>query len=99
MHDGVVRTLTHVRYVPRLKMNLILLGTMESKGYKYFGLNGVLRVTKGALVVIKGLRESMLYVLQGKIVTGSISVSRFAEENSKSAWLWHMQFDYVGEKV
>jgi hypothetical protein len=31
-HDGIIRTLTKVRYVPDLKPNLISLGTLESFG-------------------------------------------------------------------
>ena len=34
-HDGIVRTLTGVRYVPELKRNLISLGTLESHGCRY----------------------------------------------------------------
>ncbi|PHT81193.1 hypothetical protein T459_14208 [Capsicum annuum] len=41
MHDGVVRTLTDVRYVPNLKKNLISLGTLKSLGCKYKGAAAV----------------------------------------------------------
>jgi len=47
-HDGVVRTLSNVRHVPDLKRNLILLGTLESKGCKYSAEGGVLKVSKGS---------------------------------------------------
>ncbi|GJX46602.1 hypothetical protein Tco_0271792 [Tanacetum coccineum] len=57
MHDGVVRTLTDVHHVPDLKKNLILLGVLDSKGFKYTSENGVLRVSKGALVVMKATKE------------------------------------------
>ncbi|GKF22988.1 retrovirus-related pol polyprotein from transposon TNT 1-94, partial [Tanacetum coccineum] len=57
MHDGVVRTLTDVRHVPDLKKNLISLGVFDSKGFKYTSENGVLRVSKGALVVMKATKE------------------------------------------
>ncbi len=33
MHDGAVRELTNVRYVPKLKKNLISFGTLYSNGY------------------------------------------------------------------
>ena len=35
MFNGIVRELTDVRYVPELKSNLILLGVLDSCGYKY----------------------------------------------------------------
>ena len=31
-HDGSTRVLTYIRYVPKLKKNLISLGALESKG-------------------------------------------------------------------
>ncbi|KAG8499034.1 hypothetical protein CXB51_005442 [Gossypium anomalum] len=47
MFDRVVRTLSEVRHVPELKRNLILLGTLDSKGYKYTAESGVLKISKG----------------------------------------------------
>jgi len=35
MVDGTVRTLTDVRYVPKLHKNLISLSTLDSLGYSY----------------------------------------------------------------
>ncbi|GKC05160.1 transposable element, partial [Tanacetum coccineum] len=52
-----VRTLTDVCHVPDLKKNLISLGVLDSKGFKYTGENGVLRVLKGALVVMKATKD------------------------------------------
>ena len=63
MHDGVKRELQQVRYIPALKRNLILLGILDSKGYEYKAPGGVLKVTRGCLVVMKGLIENGLYVL------------------------------------
>ncbi|CAN1242735.1 Retrovirus-related Pol polyprotein from transposon TNT 1-94 [Linum perenne] len=54
MFEGVVRTLTDVRHIPDLKRNLISLSTLDSKGYKYTGEGGVLKVSKGSLVIMKG---------------------------------------------
>ncbi|KAM0995986.1 hypothetical protein ACFX2C_006047 [Malus domestica] len=35
LHDGMVKELTGVRYVPNLKKNLISLGTLKSKGFRF----------------------------------------------------------------
>ncbi|CAI9753748.1 unnamed protein product [Fraxinus pennsylvanica] len=43
MFDGVVRTLTDVRYVSELKLNLISLSTLDSKNCRYIGKGGVLK--------------------------------------------------------
>ncbi|GKG00511.1 hypothetical protein Tco_0302201, partial [Tanacetum coccineum] len=51
------RTLTDVRHVPDLKKNLISLGVLDSKGVKYMSENGVLCVSKGALVVMRATKD------------------------------------------
>ena len=56
IHDGIVRTLSNVRHVPDLKCNFISLGTLESKGCKYSAEGGVLKVSKGNLILLQGLR-------------------------------------------
>ena len=70
MFDGILRMLRDVKHVPNLKRNFILLSTLDSKGYKYIGEGGTLKVNKGALVVMKGQKRiANLYVFQGTIVT------------------------------
>ena len=69
-HDGVVRTLFNVRHVPDLKRKLISLSTLESKGCKYLAEGRVLKVSKGSRMLLKGLRQGGLYVLQASTTTG-----------------------------
>lgn len=75
MLDGTIRTLTDVRFIPMMKRNLISLSVFDNKGYKYSGGDGVLKVSKGSLVVIKAdLRKSNgLYYLRGTTIIGSAS--------------------------
>ena len=63
MHVGVIRTLTNIRHVLGLRKNLISFGTLDSIGCNFSGESGVLRVTKGFLVVMKGKKIDNLYVL------------------------------------
>jgi len=37
--------------------------------------NGILKVTKGSLVVMKGIRDSNLYYMKGSTVTSSLTAS------------------------
>ena len=53
MHHDIIRTLTDVRHVLELKKNLISLGTLDSKGCTYKARGGVLRISKGVVVVMK----------------------------------------------
>ena len=63
MHDDIVRALTNVRHVPNLKKILISLGTLNSNGCTYKVGDGVLRISKGALIVMKGKKINGLYAL------------------------------------
>jgi len=95
--DGVVRTLSDVRYIPKLKRNLISLGTLESLRCKYLAEGGVLKVSKGSLVLLKANRIGSLYVLQGTNVTGSVAVSSSVAKNDVTK-LWHMRLGHMSEK-
>ena len=53
MFDGVIRTLTNVRHVTELNKRLIFLGVLDSCGHNFTSLGGILKVSKGALVVMK----------------------------------------------
>ena len=98
MHDGSVRELTNVRYVPNLKKNLISLGTLESKGHKIILDNGVAKVVSGSLVIMKGTRERNLYFLQGGAVTSETAVSETTDD-ADTTRLWHMRLGHAGEKA
>jgi len=50
------------------------LGTLEVNGCRYSDENGVLKVIRGAMMLMKGLRQGSLYLLQGTTVTSSAIV-------------------------
>ena len=52
----MVRELKEVRYVPQLKRNLISVGTLEASGLVISIRDGVLKMIKGSMVVMKGIR-------------------------------------------
>lgn len=53
MFDGVVHTLGGVTYVPKMRRNLISLGRLDSKGYRYLAVGGAKKITRGCLVLMK----------------------------------------------
>ena len=77
--------------MPDLKKNLISLGALESNGFKVSLEIGVFNVTRGALVVIKGLRRNNLYFLQGKTVVGRAAT---VETTVDMTMFWHMVWSY-----
>ena len=54
--DGHVRTLTNVRHVLDLK-KLLSLGALEARGYKFFGADGGIKITKGSMTILKENRQ------------------------------------------
>ena len=55
MFDGMVRELKNVRYVPQLKRNLISVSALKALGLKVSIRDGVLKMVKGLMVVLKGV--------------------------------------------
>ena len=73
MHDGVEIVLQEVRYVPALKRKLISLGMLNLNGRVFKAENGTLKVIKGSMVVMKGLRHNGLCKLIGSTILESVS--------------------------
>ena len=65
MFDGMVRVLEDVRHVSNQKKSLHFLFKLDKKGYKFTRQGGVIRVFKGAMVVMKGIQVRNLYKLLG----------------------------------
>ena len=61
MFDGQVRTLTNVRYVSDLKKNLLSLGALKVRGYKFSGADRGIKVIKGSMMILKEERTINLY--------------------------------------
>ena len=76
VHDETIRFLTEFQYIPDFKQNLILVGLLESKGFKISMENGTLKILNGALVVMMPTRHRNLYFLiRSTVVGGTIIVS------------------------
>ena len=97
-HDGSTRVLTDVRYIPKLKKNLLSLGTLESKGFTIILQNGILKVVLGALVVMKGIRRNNLYLYQGSTAVGTTATISEVDKVAEMSRLWHMRLGPAGEK-
>ena len=61
MFDRMVRELKKVRYVPQVKKNLISIGALKALGYRVPVRGGVLKITRGSMVMMKGVRRNNLY--------------------------------------
>ncbi|KAK2971427.1 hypothetical protein RJ640_025377 [Escallonia rubra] len=97
MFDGIVRTLGDVRYIPDLKKNLISLGTLDFIDCSISIKCGVMKVSKGAMVIMKGLKTENLYKLIGDTVIGRASVSIHARSSNDNPELWHKRLGHLSE--
>ena len=96
-HDGIVRSLSNVRHVPNMTRCLISLGTLETNGCRITMEHGVLKVMKGAMVVMKGLRMGSLYILDGTTAAGVAAVGTVSTDADETR-LWHMRLGHMSEK-
>jgi len=63
MFDGMMQELKDVRYVPQLKRNFISVGALKALDLEVSIRDGVLKMIKGSMVVLKGVRRNNLYYL------------------------------------
>lgn len=96
MFKETISALYSVRHAPRLKRNLISLGMLNSLGYFFQPENSGLKIMKGIEIVIKGVKENCLYILQGLLVPVLVGVSIVSEEDRTK--LWHLRLDHISVK-
>jgi len=68
MFDGMVRELKEARYVHKLKRNLISVGVLKALGLEVSIRDSVLKMTRGLMEILKGVRRNNLYYLKGSTV-------------------------------
>ena len=68
------------------------MNTLNSLGYKYSGRDGVIKVSKESLIVMKGNKVYNIYFLQGSTVIGSIVVSSSNDLDLDTTQLQHMHW-------
>ncbi|KAH9658397.1 hypothetical protein KPL70_023479 [Citrus sinensis] len=95
MFDGVIRELTQVRFVPDLKRNLISIGMLDQTGCIIKAEKGVLRVIKGSMVIMKGIKQNGLYVMDGHTAVGEASVT---DSKLNRSMLWHLRMGHMSER-
>jgi hypothetical protein len=68
VHDGSIKKLINVRFVPKLKRNLISLSTLEAMWFNFTAIDGVLKVSRGNRIILKDNYLNNLYYLQCSMV-------------------------------
>jgi len=85
-----------VRYLPQLKRNLISVGALKTLDLEVSIRDGVLKMIKSSMVLLKGVYRNNLCYLRGSTVTGQVATSTYSDNDSTR--LWDMRLGYTGEK-
>ena len=95
MHNDGERILTNVRFILELKRNLISLGMLDELGYMIKVEAGTLKILKGSLVIMKGIKKNGIYSPVGSIVIGSVST--IVDSSLSNTMLLHKRLGHVIE--
>lgn len=94
--NGYMYILERVRYVPKLKKNLISMGELDDLGMCGRIGDGLMKVIKGSLVIFKGVKKNGIYVVKAETVLENNATVSNTE--SDSTLKWHKRLAHVGEK-
>uniref|UniRef100_A0A2N9HWT1 Integrase catalytic domain-containing protein n=1 Tax=Fagus sylvatica TaxID=28930 RepID=A0A2N9HWT1_FAGSY len=80
-----------------INCGFVRMGTLDSKGYSYKSENGIMKVSKGAMVVMTGQKiSSNVYKLLGNTILGGVAA--VAESEDDDTLLWHMRLGHMSER-
>ncbi|KAE8665938.1 hypothetical protein F3Y22_tig00112523pilonHSYRG00165 [Hibiscus syriacus] len=94
MYDGTIKVVRDVRHVKGFKKNLLSYGLLDNNASKIKTRKGIMKVFRGALVVLKGEKiAANLYMLKGEtLLEAEASV---ASCSSDSAMLCHQKLGNI----
>ena len=97
MFDGTIDTIGEVRCVNGLKKNLLSLGQMDNHGYKTHVENEIMKIVKGALILMKAEKIGVnLFMLKGETL---YEVDTCVISNKKeSTMMWHLKLGHISEQ-
>ena len=73
LHDGIVKKLHEVRYIPSFKKNLISLSRLDSTSFRWKANGEILKVMHGSRMVLRGRKYGRCYLMIGSPVQGGAS--------------------------
>ncbi|KAH9734072.1 Integrase catalytic domain-containing protein [Citrus sinensis] len=97
LFDSTIRTIGEVRHVNGLKKNLLSLGQMDSHGYKTHVENGIMKIVKGALVLMKAEKiGANLFMLKGETLQEADAC--VVSNGEESTMMWHLKLGHMSEQ-
>ncbi|KAI9196978.1 hypothetical protein LWI28_028701 [Acer negundo] len=99
MHDGIVRTIHEVRHVKGLKKNLLSLGQLDYLGCKSHTENGIMKIVRGVLVVMKAEKiAANLYMLKVETLQESDACVASSNHGEETTMMWHHKLGHISEQ-
>jgi hypothetical protein len=99
MYDGLICTISGVRHVKDLKKNLLSVGQFDSLGCKIRTDNGIMKIVKGALMVLKARKTvANMFVLMGETHHGAEASIASASPAEEKTMTWHQKLGHMSEK-
>ena len=93
---GTVCTIEEVRHIKDLNKSLLYLGQINSLGCKTHVENGIMKIVKGALVLMKAKKISAnLFILKEETLQEADKC--VASNGEESAMMWHLKLAYMSE--
>ena len=93
-NNGTRLALKHVKHISDIRLNLISTSKLDDNGFGSIFSNDQWKLTKGAIVVVRGNKSSTLYLLYVKLSKDVIN----AVENVRETELWHHRLSQISEK-
>ena len=81
-----------MRHVPELRKNLISMGVLDDAGYKFTVQGGVMKISKGILVVMKENRIGNLYKVEGRTKFDHTTVASVGA----TTYIAHLSHQWLG---
>ncbi|KAL5772607.1 hypothetical protein ACOSQ2_012531 [Xanthoceras sorbifolium] len=99
MYDGTVHTIQEVRHVEGIKKNLLSLGRLDDLGCKVEIEKGIMKIIRGALVLMKGEKTAAnLYMLKGETLQEAQASVASSNSTERSAMVWHQKLGHMSEQ-
>ena len=91
---GNKSVLKDVRHVPDIHLNLISTSKLDDNGFTNSFSKSKWKLTKGSLVLARGKKQNILYVMEAKLHKREIN----AIQQDGSIELLHRRFGHISEK-
>ena len=92
MFDRMIWKLKEVR-LPRAEMNLISISTLEAFGHGVSIRDGILKMTRSSMVMLKGVQRNNLCYLMGGTVTARVMTS--TSSSDVCIQVWHIRLGHT----